>query len=423
MKNNAKIIGMLIKKYRIEQNMSQEGLCQGICAVSYLSKIEKGTITCSDEIINQLFDVLGISVPDSLRSLEKYANKINDFFQSYFMQDSENTKEIAEELLKQRNILIHSNLSIDMMLVEAYWSYFSSAGKEITNSKLQDLLQFKDYMDTTQSYRMYIIIGHFEAFKNNDFQSALDYFSEAHKIRTDAISLEGLAVANYGLGNYLDSIIIGSEAYSKLMDEGNVEKAIFMCNVIAASYANLRKVDKMRQYYNRALALKKSAKDPFFVSQVYYNMGSAYLVTRHYQESIEYLTKSYSIQNDENYKNPEDYVIVLQKLVLAHMAVENKEQANFYLKLSEDYYEKYPFTGSLKASLNWLQKMCTAENYLYSEEYLNATKELYEAALKDSHRGYHYLYGEYLADAYKKQRKYKEALIIIENLYSKSQFS
>lgn len=423
MKNNAKIIGMLIRKYRIEQNMSQEGLCQGICAVSYLSKIEKGTITCSDEIKNQLFDVLGISVPDNMRSLEKYSTKIDDFFHSYFMHDNENTKEVGEELLKQRNVLIHSNLSIDMMLVEAYWSYSSGADKEVINNKLQDLLQFKDYMDTTQGYRLYILMGHFETFRNNDFQSAFDYFSEAHKLRVDGVSLEGLTAANYGLGNYIDSILIGSEAYSKLMEDGNIEKAVFVCSVIAASYANLRVVDKMLLYYNRVLSLKKSDRNPSFLSHIYYNIGCAYLVTRHYQESIDFLTMSYNIQKDENYRNPDDYATVLQKLILAHMAVEEKEQAGFYLKLSEDYYEEVPFTGSLKASLNWLQKMCTIENYLYSEDYLNANKEVYEASLKDSHRGFNFLYGEYLADAYKKQRKYKEALKIIEVLYSKSQFS
>ncbi len=36
MKNNAILTGMMIRKYRLAQNMSQEALCQGICAISYL---------------------------------------------------------------------------------------------------------------------------------------------------------------------------------------------------------------------------------------------------------------------------------------------------------------------------------------------------------------------------------------------------
>lgn len=35
-------IGFLIRQTRLKQNVSQDGLCKGICAPSYLSKIEQG---------------------------------------------------------------------------------------------------------------------------------------------------------------------------------------------------------------------------------------------------------------------------------------------------------------------------------------------------------------------------------------------
>ena len=35
------MIGQLIRQERLRQNLSQEGLARGICAASYLSKIEK----------------------------------------------------------------------------------------------------------------------------------------------------------------------------------------------------------------------------------------------------------------------------------------------------------------------------------------------------------------------------------------------
>ena len=34
--------GFLIRQKRLEKGWSQEGLCRGVCAVSYLSKIEQG---------------------------------------------------------------------------------------------------------------------------------------------------------------------------------------------------------------------------------------------------------------------------------------------------------------------------------------------------------------------------------------------
>jgi transcriptional regulator with XRE-family HTH domain len=53
------ITGSLIRRLRMERRLSQKSLCKGVCAVSYLSKIEKGTANPGEEIIRLLFGALG----------------------------------------------------------------------------------------------------------------------------------------------------------------------------------------------------------------------------------------------------------------------------------------------------------------------------------------------------------------------------
>ena len=50
--------GTLICRERLRRNWSQEGLCRGICAVSYLSKIEKGRAEPSPQIQQMLLQRL-----------------------------------------------------------------------------------------------------------------------------------------------------------------------------------------------------------------------------------------------------------------------------------------------------------------------------------------------------------------------------
>ena len=50
------MVGYLIRSNRVKQKMSQEQLCKGVCAVSYLSKIEAGTAEPNEEILKQLFE-------------------------------------------------------------------------------------------------------------------------------------------------------------------------------------------------------------------------------------------------------------------------------------------------------------------------------------------------------------------------------
>ena len=64
--------GILLRRERLHLGWSQEGLCKGICAVSYLSKIEQGRAAASEEIVRQLFARIGITwqgVPQMLAPL------------------------------------------------------------------------------------------------------------------------------------------------------------------------------------------------------------------------------------------------------------------------------------------------------------------------------------------------------------------
>ena len=53
-------VGTLIRRERLRQNLSQEGLCRGVCAVSYLSKIEQGKAAPSPEVTELLLHRLGV---------------------------------------------------------------------------------------------------------------------------------------------------------------------------------------------------------------------------------------------------------------------------------------------------------------------------------------------------------------------------
>ena len=44
------IAGLLIRQARLQRDWSQEGPCRGICAPSYLSKIEQGKAAPSPEV-------------------------------------------------------------------------------------------------------------------------------------------------------------------------------------------------------------------------------------------------------------------------------------------------------------------------------------------------------------------------------------
>ena len=54
------VTGLLLRMLRLQKNWSQETLCHGICAVSYLSKIEQGKVEANAQLLADLFDRLAV---------------------------------------------------------------------------------------------------------------------------------------------------------------------------------------------------------------------------------------------------------------------------------------------------------------------------------------------------------------------------
>ena len=108
------IAGLLIRQARLRLNWSQEGLCRGICAPSYLSKIEQGKAAPSPEVMELLFrrlDLVWTPEPESLEPCWKaLLSGSPDFVSCY------------ERLVQPRQeILACSPLAADALLLDAFY--------------------------------------------------------------------------------------------------------------------------------------------------------------------------------------------------------------------------------------------------------------------------------------------------------------
>ncbi len=90
-------IGKQVFYKRLQQKMTQEELCQGICSVSYLSKIENGKIEASEEILQLLCTRLEIAVTD-LRDVRRCEGKLDEWLNALVHLDKQQVERIYEEL-------------------------------------------------------------------------------------------------------------------------------------------------------------------------------------------------------------------------------------------------------------------------------------------------------------------------------------
>ena len=95
---NIRKIGKQVFYKRLQQKMTQEELCQGICSVSYLSKIENGKIEASEEILQLLCTRLEIAVTDLRDVEEDVKGKLDEWLNALVHLDKQQVERIYEEL-------------------------------------------------------------------------------------------------------------------------------------------------------------------------------------------------------------------------------------------------------------------------------------------------------------------------------------
>ena len=119
-KNVWKMIGMRIRRERIKRNWSQSGLCYGICAVSYLSKIEQGKMEVSEEILKLLLERLELPWIDDkeTKDLESFVEAQYEFLFTHPIQEFLKQKEIFQE---KKEKLYSSSLIADACILEAVY--------------------------------------------------------------------------------------------------------------------------------------------------------------------------------------------------------------------------------------------------------------------------------------------------------------
>ena len=76
----ASLAGLLIRRERCRRHWSQQGLCKGVCSVSYLSKIERGRACADRAVLLLLMDRLELRWRDDAETQKEVAAELDDAF-------------------------------------------------------------------------------------------------------------------------------------------------------------------------------------------------------------------------------------------------------------------------------------------------------------------------------------------------------
>jgi len=261
--------GMILRAERIRQGKGQKEVCYGICVVSYLSKIERGSAEPDMAILKQLFARLEINYETDSAFLTESRKQMDKFF--YNLQYGLENETVWKKLAGKWDRLLMSPLTIDIRLVSAIY-YSESVWKELDKSFIESLMkkeadgndiqnflnenvstlaQLEDCMDEKQ-YAYYSLVC---SRLTKDPAEKMEWYQKVQHGLQNTLGMSCLISGYYEQAEYDVIHRMENRFVTAALEEGNVYALADYYFMNGSAYACVDMDEMMTVYYERTRRL------------------------------------------------------------------------------------------------------------------------------------------------------------------------
>lgn len=256
------LAGALIRRARLERNWSQEGLCRGICSVSWLSKIESGREGADPELVAALFERLGLEPQETPGAAEL----IERCYEAAFSLDYEDWDALRAQLEAAR--LESGPYCVDSALLLQLFSGVQGA---------PDWVQaMEGVLEPRQRSLLLWLSGDFEALCRFD---------------TAAYSCYLRGNAAYCAGNNTLALELLERTCRLAVEEGRLRILMHARVTIGNCYSNGMQYEAMLRHYAAAERMARALGDDDTVRSIEYNRAATTLELGRAQEAYDALKR------------------------------------------------------------------------------------------------------------------------------------
>ncbi len=375
-----KFQGAVIARERLCRGWSQDGVCRGICAVSYLSKIESGRADASEEVLRLLLGRLGI---EWSAELENEARALaENGYEALFSASYDELSEIVGQSDVDKYRAAASGIEIELLY------NFVSQKREPLASEMEK------FMDSRALALQRILQGRFD---------------EALCLAPNAYVYYESGVSAYSRGDYIRATEHLQTAYEAASKDGRA-KLMLLCKLFLGSCcANRRDRAGMEGHYVAARRLAAAMGNTEAIENMAYNSAATAIECGEYEEAYAYFS---------NLDEPE--MMSLHKLAIACEMTGRREEAIAALDRAEKMESVYPDSSLAKEMCALVRIRVEDTEYLKCDAYGEKLLAVFDRCRHELSAGYAYFHHPWVIEWYKAGRQYKKALELMEDFPSSS---
>ena len=259
--------GALIRRERLGRGQSLKGLARGICAVSYLSKIERGEADPSPEIVRALMARLGLAWHDDEAFLASGRALLDRGFDAVLSDDEPACASLREELAACAGDLASSPLAADAALLEG----LLAAPVRPVDPELEALLDGR-------------LLG-LQRLAQHRYEDALRLNPCAH-----VYLKAGAAAYKSGEKNNATAIERLRRAYALAAEEGRVHVMLSAKICLGNCYSNQLDFEGMEAEYRVVERLARTLGEKDVLQTISYNRAAVLIERGSYEEAYEFFS-------------------------------------------------------------------------------------------------------------------------------------
>ena len=371
--------GAVIRQAREKRQWSQEGLCSGICAVSYLSKIEQGKAEASPELLRLLFARLELVWYDDETTLSQAKALTERFYEALFSYDSAALSACEADLSAQTERLTHCVYAPDAALMQAFLQKDAVLAEP-----------FEPYFDNRRLALLRLLQGRDE--------EAMRLYPCAY------LSLMG-GVGAYERGeSYTHAVELLRSSYEQAAVNGEARLMLSAQMYMGNCYCNQRNIEEMNAHYRIAARLARALGDSKAITDMQYNTASAQLETGEYDEAYRYFS---SLEAPS--------VMGLHKLAVCCEKLGRTEEALAALERAKDMPSEYPPTALAQQLCALVRFRLEHTNYLHCTEYGEMLLAVFAECRRSLPIGYASFHLPWVLEWYTASRQYRLAYELIRD--------
>ena len=402
--------GKVLRFHRVKQGLTQNQLADGIISPAYLSKIENDQTVPAFEVLELLYERLGLDFHDSSNS-HPSKEKLKEWYEAIVFKDKEKARTLMNELLEQKDTHENHHLYIFFELFRIRHLLLEN-DVEKAYEAWENAKQHKDTFDDEMKFYYRLISGlvkYYQGHYESSFQELMEAKNISATINTPEMDQSDLfyllALSTSQAHHVSASVFYADHALELYKSRYDLAKSADCHLIQGINYTKLKNYSKSQEHYNLARKIAVQTKDNYQLKLVYNNIadlesltGNSESAILNYKKSLDYVDISSPSLDVLGYLN------IIHGLIIEHYRIKDTDGCLEWINFGIDVLTKFP-SESHSHHFQVLNKLLSNSKDIL--EYIEDVVIPYFSNKND----YIYIirYSKLLSDLLEKQRMYKRS--------------